>query len=320
MFVADCHCDTIGAAALGECGLITPYNAAEEPHLQIYAAWTEFPEEQVPEPYCGKADSCKALLDFFVQQYHFLLKKQDELVHCAGYDGVMQALAAGKSAAMLSVEGCQAIASVDELARLYGEGVRFAGLTWNQNNRLGCGADATGTGSDTGLTSYGKEFVRACEQLGIVIDVSHASDKTVDDILLITSRPVYASHSNFRALCGHPRNLRREHSDEIVSRGGFIGLNLYYPFVKENISLADFRASMLFEHLDYALQAGYGDHLGFGLDIDGVGSDYPPDICLAESIHAQYIARMREAGYDETLIEKISGKNFLAFLKRYDRV
>lgn len=306
MFVADCHCDTIGYAVDGKCGIINKYNAVEDPHLQIYAMYCEIPGME--------KDECREMLELYINEYYRLIGENTSIVHCGDFGKIAEARSGGRSAAMLSVEGCGCIDSLEKLNSLYLRGVRFAGLTWNQNNIIGCGADATGTSEDTGLTSYGREFVLECERLGIIIDISHSSDRTVDDVLANTSGAVFASHSNFREVCGHRRNLRREHSDEINKRHGIIGLNLYYEFVKAGVSIDEYTMNMLLPHIEYAIAHGYERSIGFGFDIDGVSGLYPKDLSLEKSIHTQYIDMFRQAGIGERLITDMSGASFLRFI------
>ena len=98
-------------------------------------------------------------------------------------------------------------------------------LTWNNPNLL-----AGPHTSDAGLTDLGKAFVRRAQQLGIVIDVSHLSEKAFWDLCDITSAPIVASHSNSRAICGHSRNLTDRQAKTIFNFGGLVGLNRYAPF------------------------------------------------------------------------------------------
>ncbi len=322
MFVADTHCDSISFEVKGISGLVSAYNASRDQHLQIYAMFCEFPW-QMPEIYkeIGRKDGCEIasggdLLDYYIDKYYESLKKYKTVLHTNCYEEIKKALAEGKNAGLISVEGCNSIDTLEKLHKYYEKGVRFVGLTWNQNNVIGCGALASRTDKDTGLTDYGKEFVKECHRLGIVVDVSHSSDKTIDDILSVSDRPVIASHSNFREVCDCNRNLEKCHSDEIVRRGGFIGLNLCDGFVTLNKDVP-YVTGMLLPHVQYALDNGYGDNIGFGFDIDGIDK-YPTDISMDESIHDKYVELLIE-NYGKEITEKIAGKNFLGFYRQYEK-
>jgi microsomal dipeptidase-like Zn-dependent dipeptidase len=129
----------------------------------------------------------------------------------------------------------------------------YVSLTWNGENR--CGG---GVGIDKGLTDDGKTIIEALDAK-TALDLSHASDQLAHDIVEYTPRFLIASHSNFRSVLDVPRNLPKEIAQEIVKRGGLIGLNLIQPFV--GTSEANF-----FDHIEYALSRGWEEALCFGAD------------------------------------------------------
>ena len=137
--------------------------------------------------------------------------------------------AAGKMSAILTLEGPAGISfDAGRLQELYDRGFRISTLSWNEQNIL-TGSIATGGG----LTDAGREYVRECQRLGILVDVSHISDEAFWDIMKITEAPVIASHSNLRSICGHKRNLTEDMYRAIVETGGTAGINLFVPFVSE---------------------------------------------------------------------------------------
>ena len=325
MFIADTHCDTIAYVLRDKCKFMDTYNTSDGQFLQVYAMFCEFPFEEAGE-YKAAADRSymnlerhRDLLALFIKQYYESIRAgEGRILHCGDAREAEKVLSDGKCAAMLSIEGCGFLDELEDVQRIYNCGVRIAGLTWNYNNVIGCGASASGTAEDTGLTSYGRDFVKECERVGIIVDISHASDKTAENVLSITSKPVIASHSNFREVCNCARNLPKEFSDEIVKRGGYIGLNTYCSFVKEGVAPENYTMDMILPHAEYAVKNGYGDNIGFGFDIDGVSGIYPKDVLLNKSIHDQYIEMFKSSGSDIGFIEKIAGRNFLEFLKRYN--
>ncbi len=137
----------------------------------------------------------------------------------------------------------------------------YVSLTWNDKNRFGGGAHAQGVG----LTSDGKVLLEWAKKWGVLIDLSHASDKLAEDILAISGVRVMASHSNFRNMCPVARNLPDEIASEIVSRNGIIGMNLIKPFLGND-------SKAFLRHVEYALHAGYEDGLAIGADFFSVPS------------------------------------------------
>src|SRR5205807_7055386 len=148
-------------------------------------------------------------------------------------DQVRAAAARGHIAALMGVEGGHAIAnSLTKLDSLYGRGVRYMTLTWNNGN------DWAGSSTDPnrhgGLTPFGRTVVRRMNALGMLVDVSHVSDSTFWDVLATTAKPVIASHSACRALAHHPRNLNDEQLRAIARNGGVVGINFYPVFLDEH--------------------------------------------------------------------------------------
>lgn len=198
------------------------------------------------------------------------LARCEDLRLCGDPAEVLTAWEANKVGAVMALEGAEAIGCdpgrLDEAAQM---GVRLITLTWNEANALG-GSNLTGGG----LTQQGRDFVRRCQKLGILVDVSHVSDEVFYDVCEIAEKPIVASHSNCRAICGHPRNLTDDQFRCIVSLGGFAALNFYPEFLCE-----DGAASVddLVRHYEHFCDLG-GEHaVAVGADWDGVES-LPADI------------------------------------------
>ncbi len=319
LFIADAHCDTIGYIEEKKSdGLINEYNTSSKyPHLQVYAMYcaVECEDEQ--------ASSERALrYEKIYREY----TERENIYKCFNANDINTALQNGATKlSMLSIEGCECLnGSLENLHRFYENGVRILGLVWNQNNRYACGSLATGTEDDRGLTPEGVRLIEECDKLGIIVDLSHSSDNTIKDVLQLAKRPVAATHSNFRTVCSHSRNLTDEHALALARSGGFIGLNLYYKFASQkyateanSIQNPDYSLSALCAHIEHAKKLRILNHIGFGLDIDGVSGIYPSDCDLEESIHDKLIDVMSEyqIAYEET--EQISGRNFLDFIQKY---
>jgi len=129
----------------------------------------------------------------------------------------------GRLAALLSLEGAEPRGTDLGILRLmYDLGLRALGLTWFRRTMV-----ADGTGEEEaggGLTRFGRAVVRECNRLGILVDVSHLSERGFWDVMRVAEGPVIASHSNARALCDHPRNLRDEQLRALAATGGVVGL------------------------------------------------------------------------------------------------
>lgn len=206
----------------------------------------------------------------------------------------------GKIATLLSVEGPEVIGcDPARLALLRAEGFVMTTLTWNADNALaGCHA------SSQGLSRRGAEFVRAAEDHGILIDVSHLSERAFWDLVRVSRRPILASHSNCRALCGHTRNLTDDQLRAVAESGGTVGLNLYPPFLGENAGF-----SVLQRHLEHMLRLCGENHVAIGGDLDGCEelADGFSDL----SDFAGFYDFLRGQGYEEALLERIFYTNLL---------
>ncbi len=185
--------------------------------------------------------------------------------------------AEGETRLMLSVEGCDLMGQDGEaLERWHKMGVRMAALTWNHPNALGTPHCVNAT---DGLTAFGKESIRRMQSLGIAVDVSHLNERGFWDVLEAGIVPL-ASHSCCRALCSHTRNLTDEQLRALFEAGGYVGVNFYPAFLKDDgeAGLAD-----VADHLERMLDLGGEGRVGFGSDFDGIskkpaGLEGPQDL------------------------------------------
>ena len=299
MYIADLHCDSLLTVS-SEQGLINEYNFSREyPQLQLTAAFipkgNEAPEE--------RRRRLMRFMDIYISECSRL-----GLVNVISCHDLAFAVAVEKRAAMFTVEGGGGLfAESEELRNLYRMGLRLLGPIWD-TNELGCSAWEK---NDTGLTNDGKELVERCSEMGIIIDVSHMSDKAFYDTLEVSGYPVVATHSNFRELCSSPRNLTLDMARRIAARGGVIGMNLYPDFLADDGS-AD--PDAVFRQVDFALERLGEDTLALGLDIDGTDGKYPAGISTKSSIHDQ-LTEALSARYGDRIAEKIAGENAISFLK-----
>lgn len=241
--------------------------------------------------------TCEEL--FYLPYRHFIehLKTvSDRVSVCKTGSDYKKAMEQGKTAAFLSLEGAEGISCdpgrVDELSEM---GISMVNLTWNADNALAGSSAHDGPG----LSKQGKEFVRRAQELGIIIDVSHISDRAFWDIMDITQKPVVASHSNSRALCGHSRNLTDEQFRAICDCGGYAGINLYGIFLSDD-GKCDFET--VYRHMDHFLQIGE-NHVALGGDLDGC--DILPEGFKTVKDYGKLAAFLEEKGYTCETIQKI---------------
>lgn len=227
-----------------------------------------------------------------------------------------------KVAVILSMEGCEPLGRSPSLLRVFYElGVRLLGLTWNHRTAAADGCAEQGGG----LTRMGRELVESAWSLGMALDVSHLNDAGFDGLLAMGDGPVFASHSNCRALCPHPRNLTDGQLRRLAARGGVAGVNQTGFLVKDkNAALEDLLAHVLY--MEKTAGAGV---TGLGLDLARPYMEALPrphklwrgwdpgedDILSDYDALFQLTAALLDAGLDEERVKGILGGNFLRFLR-----
>ena len=222
-----------------------------------------------------------------------------------------------KFGVVLGIEGLPGIGNkLDYLYLLYQLGVRHIGMTWNETN-----AFATGQSGDKnrGLTPLGIDAVKIINELGFLLDVSHANDKTFWDIAKYSKKPFFASHSNARSLCPAMRNLTDDQILCIGERGGMVGMNSYHNFVSQNES--EKNLEMLLNHLEYVANKIGLDKVGFGLDFAEYYTPEGEEISGLSGLHDVTELRnvekaLKKRGYSQNEIEMVTYKNFIDFFGR----
>lgn len=217
---------------------------------------------------------------------------------------------------IMGVEGLKCIDNDLKLIdMLYVYGIRHVSLTWNESNKLGTGVDGD---KDRGLTELGRELIKRLEELNMIIDVSHANEKTFWDIIDLSNGPIIASHSNSKSLCKVKRNLTDDQIKAIGEREGFIGVNIHKNFVSLDEDLQNI--DTFINHIDHMIDLIGIDHVGFGFDFCEYLDEYESestnvsgvdDVSKVEGI----ITALADRGYKIEDIEKISYKNFQRVIK-----
>jgi membrane dipeptidase len=224
----------------------------------------------------------------------------------------------GTFAMELHIEGAEAIdPEFDALETFHKAGLRSLGITWSRPNRFGYGVPFQFPASpDTGpgLTDLGKELVRACNRLGILVDLSHLNEAGFWDVAAISDAPLVATHSNAHALCQATRNLTDRQLDAIRDSEGLVGLNFNVGFLDpEGERDAAMDLGVMVDHLDYLMERLGDDKVGLGSDFDG--ATMPEGVRDASHL-PNLMAAMRGRGYDDATLRKIAYENWLRVLGR----
>src|SRR6201984_2177258 len=159
-------------------------------------------------------------------------RNPEDLTFCRTADDVRRAHAQGKIATLMGVEGGHMIGNDIRMVRIFGDlGVRYMTLSHFYNDEWA--ASSTDKPTQNGLTDYGKEIVREMNRQGIMVDISHVSDKTFYDALEVSKAPLIASHSSCRALCNHPRDMSDDMIKALAAKGGVIQINYERSFIDQ---------------------------------------------------------------------------------------
>ncbi|WP_108659462.1 dipeptidase [Acuticoccus kandeliae] len=235
---------------------------------------------------------------------------------------VAAANAAGAFAMMLHLEGAEAIGpELDELEVLYAAGVRSLGIVWSRPTIFGHGVPfrfpSTPDIGD-GLTERGVALVKACNGLGIMVDVSHLNEKGFWDVVRVSDAPIVATHSNAHVICPVSRNLTDAQMDAIRDTEGLVGLNFATFFLREDGQrAAETPLSVMTRHLDHLLEKLGPRGVALGSDFDG--ALVPAAITDASGL-PNLVAAMAMAGYGEDLIDAITYRNWLDVIGRTQRI
>ena len=221
-------------------------------------------------------------------------------------------------AAVLHIEGAEMIGEdLDALFVLHQAGLRSLGPVWSRDNVFAHGVPFQFPASpDTGpgLTAAGEDLVRACNELGIMIDLSHMNEKGFFDVARLSDAPLVASHSNAHAVCASSRNLTDGQLEAVRDSGGLVGLNYATGFLAPDGSRdAGLPLEVLLRHTDHLLGIVGEDGVALGSDFDGAG--IPAAIGDVRGVQ-NLLGAMLEHGYGEELVRKIALDNWLSVLER----
>jgi membrane dipeptidase len=317
----------------------------------------------VSSAYAKSGKSAKKALEFIDLIHSLVDSHPKDLVFADSVAGVRAAKKQGKIAVLIGIEGGHAIEdSLGALSAFHRLGARYMTLTHTNTNNW---ADSAGsffsfdfnpakTAVHNGLTDFGREVVLEMNRLGILVDVSHVSDKTLADVLDVSIAPVFASHSSCRAIADMPRNLTDDQIRSIGATGGVVMVNVSSTFLDQKV-VDDFKArkaalapkaaeiaqrdkddpvkkdaetSALLEnlqrpranwtaavdHIEHVMKVAGRGAVGLGTDFDGI--DDPPEGLEDVSKLPRITEELLRRGHSEEEVRGVLGENFLRFWER----
>ena len=349
----DTHIDTIQRVFIGhlDLGQRLPDGQIDLPRLKEGGMHAPFFALWVPTYYKG-AEAVRRTLDLRDAMQSVLDKYPDEIELATTAGDIERIVKARKIAAVLTLEGGHQIADDLSVLRMYQRlGIRSMTLTHFRNNNW---ADSsTDKPLHDGLTAFGKDVVREMNRIGLIVDISHVSDKTFYDVLATTSKPVIASHSSCRALADIPRNMTDDMLKALARNGGVVGINFGAGFLNPQdakATMANIRdmagqepklagkeldayaakeyaqqnwakprpaAATIADavaHIEHVIKIAGIDHVGIGTDYDGI-PDVPRGLEDVSKMPA-LVAALLNRGHSEADIRKLMGENFLRVVKQ----
>lgn len=306
MKLIDLHCDTALSICTDRTLLVENDHDISLNKLNTYENYAQVMAIYIPHKLSDNEGYCH-----FHEIYGYLASQiasnADRIEWLTDGREIQGAWDRGHGAMILSLEDARILQNdITKLNVLYQKGVRFIVLMWGGETCIG-GSHNT----EVGLTAFGRQVVEKCFELGIVPDVSHASEQTASDILemaVTAGKPAIASHSNSYAVYPHSRNLRDVHFEIIRKLGGIVGLSLCPAHLTgEKAGVDD-----ILRHADHYLSLGGEDVVCLGCDLDGTN--------LPNGFHdvrdlVKIQDAMARAGYSDGLIEKIFWRNAKAFME-----
>jgi membrane dipeptidase len=222
----------------------------------------------------------------------------------------------GQVTAIVHLEGAEPLApDLSDLERWYERGLRSVGLVWSRPNAFAEGVPfrfPSSPDTGAGLTDAGRGLVRACNRLGILVDLSHLNEAGFWDVQSLSDAPLVATHSNAHALCGSSRNLTDRQLDAVRDSGGVVGVNFAVSFLREDgRNDPATPITEIVRHIDYLVQRMGIDHVGFGSDFDG--ATIPAELGGVAGL-PKLVAALGDAGYDDGAVAKLTHENWLRVL------
>jgi membrane dipeptidase len=328
----DTHNDVTSATVAGlDIGKPNSDHMTDLPRMKKGGMGAQFFAVYVAASYVEQNHAANRTLQMIDTVRHDIIEKYpNDFLFATTAADIRRAHKQHKIAALLGIEGGHAIEdSLRLLRRYYDEGVRYMTLTHANSNHW---ADSSGDANQPnhGLSPFGKEVVGEMNRLGMMVDISHVSDKTFWDALETSKAPIFASHSSCRAITPAPRNMTDEMIAALAKKGGVVQINFSCDFLNADVLKAEaaggapaatkLRATLadVVQHIDHVVAIGGIGAVGLGSDFDGIscapvgldGVDKWPNLTRA----------LLEEGYTAAEIRKIYGENTLRLMTEVERV
>ncbi|MDO5646807.1 dipeptidase [Paracoccus sp. (in: a-proteobacteria)] len=281
-----------------------------------HMALMQNPPYAVPLP--DPVDHADALPPAFAQAAALMAMERTGTVDISrNINDLRATIDAGRIAAIMHMEGVEAIRDPDALHVWHAMGLRSLGPVWSRPTAFGHGVPfAFPASPDTGpgLTDLGRALIRECNALRIMIDLSHLNEAGFNDVATLSDAPLVASHSAVHAICPSTRNLTDRQLQVIADSGGLVGLNFATSFLRADGQRMPFPGfDPMLRHLDHMLAILGEDGVAVGSDFDG--ALMPADLADVSALPA-LIAAMQAHGYGDALIRKIACDNWIGLLAR----
>lgn len=264
--------------------------------------------------------SQSAALEVVMEQAAILLRLETlgAVKVCKNKADLESCLSTLQLAAVMHLEGCEAIdPELGNLDVLYAAGLRSLGPVWSRSTIFGEGVPFRFPSTPDiggGLTTLGVELIRRCNELGILVDLSHLNWKGFCDVAKHSNAPLVATHSNVHSLCPHARNLTDEQLAVIRASAGMVGLNFATAFLRsDGKMLPNVPIDQMLRHVDYLIEALGENGVGLGSDFDG--AEIPESIVDCAGLPV-LVQAMVDHGYGEELIRKLCYENWIDVLGR----
>ena len=334
--------DTRGTARNGKMAMQTDLARLKQGHVGAQF-WSVYVDYKLPEP-----EAVRQTIEQIDTIKRLVARYPGELVLATNATEVERAMKAGKIASLIGMEGGGSIGgSLAVLRQMYALGARY--LTLAHYKTTAWADSSNDVPRNGGLSDFGKQVVREMQRLGMLVDLSHCSEDTMMDALDVAGAPVVFTHSNARAIDGHPRNVPDAVLDRVKANGGMVMVTAVLNFVSEDYRVwaadrageearlksvhtgfADRVApalaawtkehpappvsgSQIADHIDHIVKRIGIDHVGVGGDFDG--TDETPKGFEDVSAYPNLFAELARRGYSQGDLEKISSRNMLRVLR-----
>lgn len=322
MKIIDMHCDTISciykdsSISLKENALSIDISKLKKGNYlaQCFAMFVPFSNQNLFK-------TCNEMITIFKEQ---IKQNENDIEQAFTYQDILKIQDKGKIAAILTIEeGAVIENNLENLQYFYDLGVRMITLTWNYYNEIGYPnflfnkdtPDFYHPNQKDGLTPFGIKMVEKMNELGIIIDVSHLSDKGTYDVLKYSKQPFVASHSNARNIHFHCRNLSDDLILKMAQKGCVIGVNYCADFLVDKNTHFEHKSYVkdIVKHIKHIVSIGGIDCVGLGSDFDGIPYNLEMKDCSMLSL---LVNELQKEGFNEEEIKKICYENVLNLFKK----